>query len=55
LKIKSKGYWGNKAIWKLDFTTVHYTATRNLQIASFHVSPNVILDVVKEASGQEYK
>lgn len=67
VKDKSIGYWGDKADWKLDFTTMDNTASftaeavlddqapRNLQIASFQVSPNMLLEKVKEVSGQEFK
>ena len=67
LKNKSIGYWGDKADWKLDFTTMDDTAAytaeaalddeapRDLQIASFHISPNMILADVKEASNQDFK
>jgi NAD(P)-dependent dehydrogenase (short-subunit alcohol dehydrogenase family) len=67
LKDKSIGYWGDKADWKLDFTTMDDTAAftaevamddnapRDLQIASFQISPNMILADVKEASGQDFK
>ena len=67
LKDKSIGYWGDKADWKLDFTTMDDTAAftaeaalddnapRGLQIASFQISPNMILADVKEASGQDFK
>ncbi len=67
VKNKSIGYWGDKADWKLDFTTMDNTASftaeaalddqapRNLQIASFQISPNMLLEEVKEVSGQEFK
>lgn len=67
LKDKSIGYWGDKADWKLDFTTMDDTAAfaaevaldddapRDLQIASFQISPNMILADVKEASNQDFK
>lgn len=67
LKDKSIGYWGDNADWKLDFTTMDNTASftaeaalddqapRNLQIASFQVSPNMLSEEVKEVSGQEFK
>lgn len=66
LKDKSIGYWGDKADWKLDFTTIDNTASftaevalddtapRNLQIASFQISPNMIFDDVKEITGQTF-
>jgi NAD(P)-dependent dehydrogenase (short-subunit alcohol dehydrogenase family) len=67
LKDKSIGYWGEKADWKLDFTTMDDTAAftaevalddnapRDLQIASFQISPNMIRTDVKEATGQEFR
>ncbi|WP_262152655.1 NmrA family NAD(P)-binding protein [Chryseobacterium foetidum] len=67
LKDKSIGYWGDKADWKLDFTTMDNTASftaeialddsapRDLQIAGFQISPNMIFDDVKEITGQEFK
>lgn len=67
LKDKSVGYWGDKADWKLDFTTMDDTAAftaeaalddnapRDLQIASFQISPKMILADVKKASGQDFK
>lgn len=66
LKDQSIGYWGEKADWKLDFTTMDDTAAftsevalddsapRNLQIASFQISPKMILADVKEITGQEF-
>ena len=66
LKNKSIGYWGDKADWKMDFTTMDDTAAytaevalddetpRDLQIASFQISPNMILVDVKEASNQDF-
>jgi len=66
LKDKSIGYWGDKSDWKLDFTTMDNTASftaetaldesapRDLQIASFQISPNMISDHVIEITGQEY-
>ena len=67
LKDKSIAYWGEKADWKLDFTTMDDTAAftaevalddnapRDLQIASFQISPNMIWADVKEITGQEFK
>ena len=67
LKDKSIGYWGEKADWELDFTTMDDTAAftaeaaldentpRNLQIASFRVSPNSLWADVKKATGQEFR
>ncbi len=66
LKDKSIGYWEGKADWALDFTTMDDTAAftaevamddnapRDLPIASFQVSPNMIWADVKEATGQEF-
>ncbi|MFD2569903.1 NmrA family NAD(P)-binding protein [Spirosoma soli] len=67
LKEKSIGYWGDKADWKLDFTTMDDTAAftaevalddeapRNLQIASFQVSPTGLWQDVKQATGQKFR
>ncbi|WP_159471617.1 NmrA family NAD(P)-binding protein [Dyadobacter sp. 3J3] len=67
LKDKSIGYWGEKADWKLDFTTMNDTAAftaevalddnapRELQIASFQISPNMLWNDVKETTGQEFR
>ncbi len=67
LKDKSIGYWGDKADWKLDFTTMDNTAAftaqvaldetapRNLQIASFQISPNMIFNNVQEITGESFK
>jgi hypothetical protein len=67
LKDKSIGYWGEKADWNLDFTTMDETsaftaevaldeqAPRDLQIASFQISPNQIRVDVKEITGQEFR
>lgn len=67
LKSKRIGYWGNKADWKLDFTTMDDTAAftaevamdddapRDLQIASFQISPEMILEDVKAISGEDYQ
>ncbi|MEO6639381.1 MAG: NmrA family NAD(P)-binding protein [Ginsengibacter sp.] len=68
LNVKDKriAYWGDKADWKLDFTTMDNTAAftaevaldddapRDLQIASFQVSPNMIWAEVKEITGEEF-
>ncbi len=66
LKDKSINYWGDKSDWKLDFTTMDDTASftaevaldenapRDLQIASFQISPNMLWTAVKDASGQEF-
>jgi NAD(P)-dependent dehydrogenase (short-subunit alcohol dehydrogenase family) len=67
LKDKSIGYFGEKSDWKLDFTTMDETAAftaevaldetapRDLQIASFQISPNMIRADVKEITGQEFR
>lgn len=67
LKDKSIGYWGDKEDWKLDFTTMDNTAAftaevaldetapRDLQIASFQISPKMIFNNVKEITGEDYK
>jgi len=67
LKEKSISYWGDKADWKLDFTTMDDTAAftaevaldeqapRNLQITSFQVSPTALWQDVKQATGQEFR
>ncbi len=67
LKDKSIGYWGDKKDWKLDFTTMDDTAAftaevalddeapRDLQIASFQVSPDSLWEDVKAATGQEFR
>ncbi len=66
LKDKSIGYWGDRSDWKLDFTTMDNTASftaeaaldntapRDLQIASFQISPNMIFDDVKEITRQTF-
>ncbi len=66
LKDKSIGYWGDRSNWKLDFTTMDNTASftaeaaldntapRDLQIASFQISPNMIFDDVKEITKQTF-
>lgn len=67
LKEKSIGYWGDKDDWPLDFTTMDDTAAftaevaldeeapRNLQIASFQVSPTSLWQEVKAATGQDFR
>ncbi|QJD81500.1 NmrA family NAD(P)-binding protein [Spirosoma rhododendri] len=67
LKEKSIGYWGEKANWPLDFTTMDDTAAftaevalddetpRNLQIASFQISPTGLWQDVKQATGQTFR
>jgi len=66
LKDKSIGYYGDNAAWKLDFTTMDETAAftaeaslddstpRNLQIASFQISPNELWEAVKSITGHEF-
>jgi NAD(P)-dependent dehydrogenase (short-subunit alcohol dehydrogenase family) len=66
LKDRSIAYWGDKSDWRLDFTTMDNTAAftaevalddsapRDLQIASFQVSPAMIRSYVKEATGEEF-
>ncbi|GAA4160882.1 hypothetical protein GCM10022217_25660 [Chryseobacterium ginsenosidimutans] len=67
LKNNSIGYWGEKIDWKLDFTTMDDTAAftaevaldenapRNSEIASFQVSPNMLVNMVKEISGKDFR
>ncbi|GGE46130.1 nucleoside-diphosphate-sugar epimerase [Pedobacter psychrotolerans] len=67
LKDRSIGYWGEKEDWKLDFTTMDDTAAftaavamddhapRDLQIASFQISPRMIWTDIKEITGQEFR
>ena len=66
LKTNSISYWGEKADWKLDFTTMNDTAAftaevalddeapRNLQIASFQISPAMILDEVRKITDRHF-
>lgn len=66
LKDRSIGYWAEKADWKLDFTTMDDTAAfiaevaldddapRNLQIASFQISPTMLWKDVKEITGESF-
>ncbi|WP_316809376.1 NmrA family NAD(P)-binding protein [Pedobacter agri] len=66
LKNRSIAYWGDKADWKLDFTTMENTAAftalvalqdespRDLHIASFQISPMILKDRVKLISGQDF-
>lgn len=66
VKDQSIAYWGDKADWKLDFTTMDDTAAftaevalddeapRDLQIASFQISPKMIQADVKAATGAEF-
>lgn len=67
LKDKSIAYWGEKADWELDFTTMDNTAAftaeaalddlapRNLHVASFQVSPNMIQSAMKEVKNESFK
>ena len=67
LKNKSISYWGENSDWKLDFTTMDNTAAftaevalddkapKNLQIASFQISPKMIWEDVKKATGEEFR
>lgn len=66
LKHKTIGYWGDKADWKLDFTTMENTAAftakvamqertpRDLHVASFQVSPNILSQVVRSISDEDF-
>jgi NAD(P)-dependent dehydrogenase (short-subunit alcohol dehydrogenase family) len=66
LKEKRIGYWGEKADWPLDFTTMDDTAAftaevaldeeapRNVQIASFQVSPTRLWHDVQQVTGQPF-
>lgn len=66
LKNKTIGYWGDKADWKLDFTTVKNTAAftsevalqeqtpRNLHIASFQISPKILSELIESITRQTY-
>ena len=61
------GYWGDKADWKMDFTTMDNTADytaaaaldsktpRVLRIAGFQVSPNDLVKIGAEVKGKEFK
>ena len=61
------GYWGDKADWKMDFTsmdnTADYTAAaaldsetpRVLRIAGFQVSPQDLVKIGGEVKGKEFK
>ena len=67
VKNYSVGYWGDKADWKIDFTTMDNTADytaaaaldpstpRILRIASFQISPNELVAVGKEVKKKEFK
>ncbi|MBC6112708.1 SDR family NAD(P)-dependent oxidoreductase [Pedobacter fastidiosus] len=66
LKNKSIAYWGEKADWKLDFTTMENTAAftasvalqdespRDLHIASFQISPKILKEKVKKINEQDF-
>lgn len=66
LKDKSIGFWGDNIDWKLDFTTMANTASytaavalddsapRDLQIASFQISPNELRTSVQEITGSSF-
>lgn len=61
------GYWGDKADWKMDFTTMDNTADytaaaaldsatpRVLRIAGFQVSPNDLIKIGGAVKGKEFK
>lgn len=61
------GYWGDKADWKMDFTTMDNTADytaaaaldsdtpRVLRIAGFQVSPKDLAEIGTEVKGHEFK
>lgn len=63
----SVGYWGDKADWEIDFTTMDdtadYTAAaaldsetpRILRIASFQISPNELVAAGKEITNKDFK
>jgi NmrA-like family len=63
----SVGYWGDKADWKIDFTTMDDTADYTaaaaidsatpeiLRIASFQISPNELVAVGTEVKKTEFK
>ena len=66
LKSKTIAYWGDKADWKLDFTTMENTAaftaaaaisghsTRDLHIASFQISPNMLHEEILALTNQDF-
>lgn len=61
------GYWGDRADWKMDFTTMDNTADyaaaaaldpetpRVLRIASFQVSPEDLAAIGEKVKGREFK
>ena len=63
----SVGYWGDKADWKIDFTTMDNTADytaaaaldsqtpRILRIASFQISPNELVSAGEEITKKDFK
>jgi len=66
LKNRSVAYWGDKADWKLDFTTMENTAAftasvaladespRDLHIAGFQISPKMLKESIKAITGQDF-
>lgn len=66
-KTYSVGYWGDKADWEIDFTTMDdtadYTAAaaldsetpRILRIASFQISPNELVAAGEEITKKDFK
>ena len=66
LKSKTIAYWGDKADWKLDFTTMDNTAAftaeaamnenspRDFHIASFQISPNMLHQEILTITGQDF-
>ena len=66
LKNKSIAYWGEKADWKLDFSTMENTAAftaavaldsdtpRDLHIASFQISPAMLHSKLQAITGQDF-
>jgi len=67
LKNRTIAYWGKKADWKLDFTTMDNTAAftaevamdkdapRDLHIASFQISPKMLSSEIKSTTGQVFE
>jgi NmrA-like family len=65
-KSKTIAYWGDKADWKLDFTTMENTAEftaaaamsgyspRDLHIASFQISPNMLRQEISAITNQNF-
>jgi len=66
LKNRSVAYWGDKAGWKLDFTTMENTAAftaavaladespRDLHIASFQISPEMLKESIEAITRQDF-